>query len=138
MIHLTLRLEDDREHEGAARLSELEHQVGAELDWDELIEGRLDHCNRYVRGDVEVEEEPEKVGTRLGFSRNISTKLLYSSVGIGGTLSAATSGGQVTPTARNGQLCRSPPRSTLRRSNALAIIRKHTASLRGVLVGCVA
>lgn len=55
MIHLTLRLKDDREDEGAARLSELEHQVGAELDWDELVEGRLHHCDRYVLGNVEVE-----------------------------------------------------------------------------------
>ncbi|WP_242515817.1 hypothetical protein [Sorangium cellulosum] len=64
-IHVALDLEDDRQHELAARVAQLEHQVRAELRRDELVERRLDHRDRGVRRHLDVEERREHVGREL-------------------------------------------------------------------------
>jgi hypothetical protein len=56
-----LELQDDRQAEGALRAGQLEHEVGAELDGDELIERRLHHRHGGVRRKRHVEEELQEV-----------------------------------------------------------------------------
>ena len=49
------------EHEHPLRVQELEHQVGAELDRDHLIERGLDHLDRGVRRELDVEQLLDQV-----------------------------------------------------------------------------
>ncbi|XXX76739.1 hypothetical protein WMF30_54730 [Sorangium sp. So ce134] len=59
--NVALDLEDDGEHHRTAAVAELEHQVGAKLDRDELIERGLDHRNRGVRRNIQVKENREEM-----------------------------------------------------------------------------
>ena len=64
-ILVPLDLEDDRQHEHAPRVSQLEHQIGAKLHRDELIERRLDHHDGGVRRHVDVKEQGEEMRREL-------------------------------------------------------------------------
>ena len=60
-ILVALHLEHDRQHQRALIVPELEHQVGAELHRDELVEGCLDDGDRGVTREVNVEEDREEM-----------------------------------------------------------------------------
>jgi hypothetical protein len=60
-ILVALDFEDNREHQLAVLVAKLEDQIGAELNRDELIQGRFDHRDRGIRREVEMEEDFEEM-----------------------------------------------------------------------------
>ncbi|WP_437286252.1 hypothetical protein [Sorangium sp. So ce406] len=61
-IHVALHLDDHRQHQRVVLVSKIEHQIGAELHRDGLVERRLDHRDRRVRRHLDVEERREQAG----------------------------------------------------------------------------
>ncbi len=61
-----LNLEDDGQHHDARSIVQLEHEIGAKLDRDELLERRLDRSRNIIRRDLDVEQGCEEVRRKVG------------------------------------------------------------------------